>query len=208
MRTSTPLETDRLTVGRDGGRAYYTLEELATYLAGVLPGGASDVIVAAAPNQNFAVNSVTPVTIVSESVAGLAAGDSVELELWYTINNNSGAVRTYSCAAAVGSLGTSATDGTTTAAAAATRTSRRAKVRFSLSATNLAYIQLSQIAYVPQNADTTSQSAGALIVGAWDSTSSDLTGTQTVSFTVTSSNATATQTLTLHSYTIRKVSAT
>lgn len=172
--------------------------------------GAAIYLKAAAPNQNFDLTNGGgggAVTIISQSVSGIAVGDFIEMEVWYSILNNSGATKTYAHSAALGSLGILATEGTTVAASATSRSLRRWHVRFSVSATNLSYGQLSQVATAIVATDTHAALAVNLGSQAWDTATDDLTGTQTLAWTVTSSAANTTQTLTLHSYTIRKVSA-
>lgn len=169
-------------------------------------GGTSDIIFADAPNQDFDIASVSPVTIISKSVTGIAAKDSIVVDIYYTTVNNSGAARNYTHAAAIGSLSAAAQE--TNINAGTGRVLRHACIQFSVSATNLAFALFAQLAFGATGvaADTTLAQSSGNSLGHWDSSTSDLTGTQTISWTVTSTSATATQTLTLHSYVIRKVS--
>ncbi|HEX2614026.1 MAG TPA: hypothetical protein VHL10_00915, partial [Nitrososphaera sp.] len=57
-------------------------------------------------------------------------------------------------------------------------------------------------------ANNGSSLAAAYSEQGWNTSTSDLTGTQTLTLKVTSDATTSTQTVTLHSYVIRKISTT
>lgn len=169
-------------------------------------GGSSDIIFADAPNQDFDLTNGGAggaVTIISKSVTGIVAKDSIVIDAYFTLVNNSGSARTYTHSHTLGSMTATAADGATIAASA-NRSNRQFMVQFSVSATNLAFVLVQPINFAAAAADAAGAAAQAY--GIWDSSTSDLTGTQTVSWTVSSSATTTTQTLTLHSYVIRKVS--
>ncbi len=174
----------------------------------------SDIVYAAAPNTDSDLTAGGAgglVNFLSQSVTGVIAGDQLICELWYTILNNSGSNRTYTPTGVFGGF-TFLTAGTssTVNASATNRTSFMCRFTISISSTSLAYGVAAMVAGV---------SAGAA-AGAWaafganpslqgfGTTTSDMTGTNTLSFGLTSSATTATQTLTLHSVSIRKISAT
>lgn len=171
--------------------------------------GHPDIFAADAVNTDFDLTNGGAggaVTILSKSVTGIAAKDQVILEIVYSILNNSAAARTYTPTADLGGLSLLTAETTTVAASATNRSLRMTKVVFSVSATNLTYGNYSAIAC---GASPTSGAAlnSALSMQSWNSTTSNLTGTQTISFTVSSSSTTTTQTLTLHSYTIKKIAS-
>jgi len=171
-------------------------------------GGSSDIIFAAAPNSDFDLTNGGGggnVTIISKSVS-VAAGDQIRIEAWFTILNNSGATATYTKVYSLGSLTTSLVDSVAVNASASSRAPQKIDACFAVSATNLAYMTScvgfgapATAAASPSNINVSFNRSG------WNSTTSDLTGTQTISFVCSSSTATSAQTLTLHNYTIRKV---
>lgn len=169
----------------------------------------SDVIFAAAPNQDFDLTNGGvggAVTIITKSVTGISAGDQITLDMWFTILNNSGANRAYTSTFALGTLSLGAAE-TNTLVAASNRMNKNIRINFAISASNLAYIQGAGI--TPAN-PSAANAFGGISTGTttdigWNSTTNDVTGNQTLSFTMSSPNTTATQTLTLHSYTIRKI---
>lgn len=157
-----------------------------------------------APNADFDLTNGGAggaVTIISKSITGIAVGDQIQLEIWYTILNNSGSARTYTD---TGSLGSVSIGGAHAGlnASATSRGPRFARFSFSISASNLAYAMKWSAA---GGSVADGLNAGYAHVGGWSASSSDLTGTQTLTFTIASNNTTATQTLTLHNYTIRKI---
>lgn len=174
------------------------------------PTADSTLIFAAAPNTDFDLTNGGgggDVTIISKSIAGIAAGDQIVVEVWATILNNSGTSRVYQPSATLGSftfgpltetsgLNTSATD----------RGVRKLRFVFSVSASNLAYaVAANQGQITPLAANTGAAPNLNVSLIAWNSTTSDLTGTQTLTVLYRSGATTATQTLTLHSYSIRKI---
>lgn len=172
--------------------------------------GYPDILFADAPNQNFDLTNGGAggaVTIISESVTGIAAGDFVDLEIFFSILNNSGSSRTYAPILTLGTLVITATDLAAVGASATSRSIRKSTARFSVSATDLAFGQWFQHSTAAAAVDTDVALTTNLNAAAWDTTTDDITGTQTLSLTVSSNSTTATQTLTLHSYVIRKISS-
>jgi len=137
------------------------------------------------------------VTIISKSVTGIAAGDQIEIEILYTLLNNSGANRQFTPLTALGAISVSLADGANVGSNATNRKPVRHIVTFSVSATNLT--KAHGVSLAPDSnagGPTAINTANSMMT--WASSASDITGTQTLSFTVNSSNTTATQTLTLH----------
>mgnify|MGYP001591429441 CR=1 FL=1 len=171
----------------------------------------SEVVGAGAPNQSFDLTNGGgggAVTIISKSIAGIATGDQLAIEVWYTILNNSGSNALYTTVFSLGGLNMTCADAGNTTASATARASRVSGGMFSISASNLAYAQQSGVGVLTP---TAADAGGSLTVAAsrqgWNTSTSDLTGTQTIVFSVASSTVTTTQTLILHSYIKRKVSA-
>lgn len=167
-----------------------------------------ETVFADAPNQDFDLTNGGlggAVTILSKSITGIVAGDQISVELWVTALNNSGTNRSYTTVISLGALNTNALADWAVNASATNRASATYLEQFSISATNLAYIQNVTL----KNGITAAGALGTQVGGTsygYNLAASDLTGTQTLSVTTSSPSTTATQTLTLHSYTIRKIS--
>jgi len=167
--------------------------------------GLSTVIVAAA---DFAVNSVADVTIVSQAVTGIVAGDQIMVEGFFTILNNSGAGRSYVMTFDWDSLFDIEITSHSVPASATNETPGHFKSLLSVRSTSLAYCvnetRINSSGATASGGDST-QSGGARGQG-WGSTATDATGSTTFTFLVRSGSATATQTLRLHSCKITKLS--
>lgn len=196
-----------LTVGAIADNEF--VKRSGTTLIGGTPSGNTDILAADAPNSDFDLTNGGAggaVTILSKSIAGIVAKDTVELEIYYTIQNNSGANRTYTPNYSLGTLSVTVAEIGTIAAGAANRAIRTARVSFAISAANLGYAIASIPGSAAANANTAAAAAnsgGAM----WNTSTDDNTGTKTISLTMSSNSTTTTQTLTLHSYTIRKISS-
>jgi hypothetical protein len=169
-------------------------------------GGSSDIIFASAPNSDFDLTNGGvggAVTIITKSVT-VAAGDQITVDVWYTILNNSTANRNYTPSAELGSFAMSGAGATALASSATSRAFAHNAFNFSVSASNLAYGIFVVGNTAPTTAANTSAASVAGMPNLWNTTTSDLTGTQTLKLTMASSSTTTTQTLTLHSYVIRR----
>lgn len=187
-------------------------------LAGPTSGGAAkpsfrDMVTADLPeivkqqatNTDTAINSVTNVTLISENIASVVAGDHIEFEAFATILNTPG-LRVYTFTIEFGSLTLTAVSFTLPAGA-----SSRGVVRISgkcaISATNLAYCE----GHILTSNNIAANAAGTIDGSdcpfCWNTTTSDLTGTMAFALKVKSNEASATQTLTLHSYKLHKLSS-
>lgn len=161
--------------------------------AGEYVGGGGDTSVA---DTNY-------VTIVSQSVS-LAAGDQLIVEVDFLILNNSGGTKTYTYTLDVGGFLVEIVDGTTIAANASNRAFHTARFSLDLRSTSLAYAGGWVNQMTPAAANTAASAVLTQMRSAWNTTASNITGTQSVIFKVKSSNATVTQTLTLLGWRIRK----
>lgn len=126
-------------------------------------------------------------------------GHSLQLEVWYTIINNSGATATYTYRCSIGGITVDAADSTTHAASSTNRAVHYTVCRFSISSTTLTRIALQNERSAPgaSNTGLTGAQAGRY---AWQASASDLTGTQTVAMSIRSSSTTVTQTATVESW--------
>jgi hypothetical protein len=186
----------------DAGRAAWD--------AGHTVSGYQEIIFADSPNQDFDLTNGGAggaVTIISKSITGIAAKDQIILEVSATLLNNSAAGRTYTRAFSLGGLAVSIVDGAAINASATDRAMRYFSGSFSVSATNLAYATaMPALAYQAVAANTAGSLLATLERWGWNTTATDLTGTQTLTFTISSGAVNTTQTLTLHRYIIRKIS--
>lgn len=185
-----------------------------SYLRGDQTWASLDVIARGAPNSNFDLTNAGVggnVDFFSKSITGIAVGDLILVDLWYTILNNSGAARTYTPTIALGGF-TIINAGTiaTVANSATGRAGEHVQIMLAVSATNLTYGQVSQVSSTVGTALTAGTVAtlgtNASFQG-YNTTASDMTGTNTFSYGYSSSSTTATQTLTLHGFTIHKGAA-
>lgn len=178
-----------------------------------IPARAGDGIIASgAPNQDFDLTNGGAggaVTIISKSIAGIAAGDQVELEAWVTLLNNSGATRAYNPVFSLGGMSAGGAEFSNTLASASNRATRKWMAVFGVTSASSAGLVAQELGITSCAAGVTSgnQLGAGYSMGYWNTSSSDLTGIQTVSVTVASSSTTGTQTLTLVSYVLRKVAA-
>lgn len=164
-----------------------------------------EIVYADGPNTNFDVGASTPQTLFTKSVTGIAVGDQIIVDVWMTLFNNSGGNKTYTAAASLGSLSVSAADSTAIAASATNRAVKHAQFMFTVSATNLTNAIDSNIGGSSGAANAGASLTGGTSTQTFNSSSSDLTGTQTVSGTLATSATGNTQTVTLHRVEIRKV---
>lgn len=156
-----------------------------------------------APNSDTAINSTSDVTIISDSVGTVAAGDEIEIEADFTILNNSGAVRIYTVTVEFGALTFSIVAGAQSTHATS-RAPWRVVARCAVSSTSLARCHGISWGRTISAANTT---GGPEVSSIWNSTTSDITGAMTVALKVKSAATTATQTLTLQNWRIRRMAA-
>jgi hypothetical protein len=163
-----------------------------------------------ATQADTAVNSVTDVTIVSQAMAGIAAGDQLIAEGSFQILNNSGANRAYAITMDWDSLfDIEITTFSLTVSATAEHVFFFKSI-LDVRSTTVAYcaneINGGASTGLASGADSTmSGTANARGVGWGTVAASDATGSTTFDLKVRSANATATQTCRLHNCTIRRV---
>jgi hypothetical protein len=173
-------------------------------------GGASDLVYVGTP-ADFAINVTSDFTIVSRSVTDIAAGDQILVDAWFLILNNSGATRNYVITFSLDG----AFDVEHTLPALATSSTLEHWVRvqcvFTIRSTSLAFQQVHtqmQLAAGLSDGGDTTAAATHLEAKGFARSTSDLTGSSTVTFVIRSASTAATQTLRLNSFTIRKVTPT
>lgn len=160
--------------------------------------------------SNTAVNSVTDVTILSQAVTGLVAGDQVIVDGTATILNDSGSSRTYTVTMDWDSLFDieQSTAGMTNSASSELVVFLHSVL--SIRSTSVAYctnrMETGAAAGSASGADAAVSGVVPLQLLSWGTTSTDATGSTTFDLKVRSTDATATQTFRLHTLTITKVS--
>lgn len=157
-------------------------------------------------NSNVDISTLVYVPFLSKTTPTLSAGDTLIVEAWASILNNSGVARTYSYQFNVGSVAVMDTGSASAILNSATdRGLIRLKFVVAISASNLWYVYLNHDEVVASSAVAINTFTNLQWVCAWNTGTNDLTGSQTISLKVKSTSATATQTLTLHSYEIRRM---
>ena len=169
-----------------------------------LASGGSSIAFADAPMSNTAINVTTYTALVSKSVT-VTAGDQFEIEAYGTLLNNSGTTATYRWQIALGSFTMECIDGTTVPTGATNRATFKVKGVFAVASTSSAGATL----YAERNAVAGANAANSIATTTvrygFNTSGSDLTGTQTIELRARSSLTTATQTLQLFSWSIRQV---
>jgi hypothetical protein len=165
--------------------------------------GGGETILSKALNSNIAINSTSPVQIFSETLTGVAVGDTIEVDIWYTIFNDSGANRTHTHDLIVGDMNLQASF--VKQNSSTSESGYHLAGVCTITATNLARLMAMFLIAANLNVGVTGTGTST---GGWDSTTSDLTGSLAISLEVSSSSTAATQTLRLHGYTIRKRAST
>ena len=184
-------------------------KRVGTTLVGATPSASSDIVFASALNQDFDITNGGAggnVNFFSQSIVGVVSGDQLLSEFWYTVTNTSGSGRAWTPTIAYGSFSI-LTAGTSTFANGTGRSIMCSRLAITVSATNLAFGLFSSQGFVQSNAAATFAVAASAPQG-WNSTTNDMTGTNTLSFGFSSVSVTTTQILTLHASTVRKISAT
>lgn len=157
-------------------------------------------------NTSIDVNSTTYQTILATSSQTLSVNDTLIIEFWATILNNSGGNRTYSMQVNIGNVAVFDTSFSTSIGSSATA---RGPVKFkcitSISSTVLWYAFLELIGTVATSSIAAGSNSGLSTQGAWNTGSNNFTGSQTISVKVKTDSAAGTQTLTLQSYEIRRM---
>lgn len=140
---------------------------------------------------------------------GVAAGDTITVEAFGTLLNNSGTTRTYTVQATISSgantLTCNVADGGSIAASATNRAPHFIRAVFSVANSTNAAVVLEMNRAVPGAANTGLSTAGTQVRQGWQvSTSSFIGGSVTVTLALRSSATAATQTFYVHSWSITK----
>lgn len=145
--------------------------------------------------SNLVATSAT--TIYSKSLTGLAVGDVVQLRLVGNLINNSGSARTYTHFISFGSLTLTILDGLTIATSATNESVHEIEATICISATDLTTLFGELDRGVPGAIDTAQSIAVTTVRKAFNESTSDLTGTQTISYSAQSNSSAAGQTFKL-----------
>lgn len=166
--------------------------------------GQSFVKGAAAPNSDHDItNGGAGGTVTTASKAlTIAAGDQVIFEAEYYILNDSGAARNYTTHFSLGSFAGSIGTGNTFGASATNRQQHSLKVVWGVTSTSKAASRADLLVGQQIAADTRGPLNTTYSGFQWETSGSDLTGSQTASIGIATDNTTATQTLTLVSWRI------
>lgn len=156
---------------------------------------------------DVAVNNAAYQTLATASVTGIAAGDQVEIDVWGTYLNNSGATVTPDYQASFGGSVIDLKDGTTIAFSATNRASFRLTARFSVATAGSVGGLFQLDRNTPVGANNSGSIAVTTLRRAFQTYAVDRTGTQTITMSCKSSTVTATQTFTVFGYTVRKITA-
>ena len=173
-------------------------------------GGSSDLVYAAA-GSDVAINSVTDITVVTRDVTSVGATDILDVTANFVILNNSTAIRVY--VITLDFDGLFDVEFTTGALAFSATLMHPFTVRgvLGIRSTSLAYatfVAEGQLAAGVAAGGDTTMAATHLRASGWGSTTSDASGTCTVTLRIRSANATATQTCRLLNFQIRKATPT
>lgn len=162
-------------------------------MAGLYVGGGGDVDIA---NLSF-------IDLVSKAIT-IVAGESYIMDADILILNNSATARTYNLGFSVGSLAFDIADGATIAASATNRAMMTLRGNIEVRSTSLAYASFQLERLGPAAAGTVSSIAVANHRGAWQTSTANLTGSQTFKFQIRSGAATTVQTATVLGWRIQR----
>lgn len=135
----------------------------------------------------------------------ISAGDTIEVEVYGTLFNNTAATQTYRFQLVVGGVTLEVIDGATVASSATSRAPFwvRAVASVVSTSSNICVIHMWRPGPVGQN--TSSSSNAASQRWAWNTSATDITGSRTVSLQARSATTTANQTAYVHSCRISRI---
>jgi len=170
-------------------------------------GGSDDTIYA---DAEYAARNLSAANVdICTKTFAVAAGDTITVQAFGTVLNNSGTTRTYTVQATISSgantLTCNVADGGSIAASATNRAPHSFRAVFSVASSTNAAVVLESSRSVPGAANTGLSTAGTQIRQGWQvSTSSFIGSTVTVTLAMRSSATAATQTFYAHSWSITK----
>jgi hypothetical protein len=142
---------------------------------------------------------------VASATVSIAAGDIFTVDADFLILNNSGGTKTYTCTLNVNGLQVEVVDGGTVGASATNRAYFTFHGACEVRSTSLVYAAAELRRSDPVAANTANSNTNANLRKAWNTSTSDLTGSsKVVKLEIKSSANTTTQTLTLLAYRIKK----
>ncbi len=152
---------------------------------------------AQAVNTSVNIASTSAVQIMTKSLTGLAVGDVVQLRIVGNLINNSGSARTYTHILQFGSLTLTIVDGQNLATSATNEAVHEIEATIMITATDFTAISGELDRGVPSAIDTGQSITVNSIRKSWNESTSDLTGTQTLTYSILSTSNAATQTFKL-----------
>lgn len=162
----------------------------------------NSIVFADALSADTAINSTSLVTILSKTVSGITAGDTIEVIIVFNTVTN-GVAPTLTAEIALGTFTQNIyVDSTSNSAS---ENAHWSKLVFSVVSTSFTYLSsFFERQQAPQTAGTIGSPGGlgTNFYRVWNTSSSDLTGTQTLTFKIKSNSTTATQTCKLRHYQI------
>jgi hypothetical protein len=165
-------------------------------------GANSNIYFADAVSTDINIANASLVSVISKSLVGLAVGDTVEVEIFGNILNNSTANRTYLHRIQLGASIISITDGTTIAFSATNESVHYIKATISIISASSVYLHMELRRGTPGAINTGQSIAVTTVRLAWNNTANNETGTKTIEYLCSGQNATTTQTFKLRSYKI------
>ncbi len=169
--------------------------------------GSPEILLAAVLDTTGDLNSGTQ-TMFSRSIT-VTAGRRYRIELEFSILNNSGATRTYTPTIALGALSLGSGEGTALNASATNLYSRRIWATFNVVSTSRSVVHMfTQGTNANVSDGTLGNSSVTVVLGGRNVTASDITGSQTLSFTLATSGTGGTaQSVFWGGYEVREITA-
>lgn len=209
-RTASGLRTDTTVVeitsspAPTAGQVLIATSDISAKWDDLPASGGGTLAFANAPMAATAINVTSYTALLSKSLT-ITAGDTVEIEAFGTIHNNSGATQTYRWQIACGSFTLECIDGTTVATSASNRVTFKIKGTFAVASTSSA----GAVLYCQRNAPAAANVGGSIATTtqrySFKTSAGNFTGAQTVELRARGSTTTATQTLTLFAWSIRQI---
>jgi hypothetical protein len=158
---------------------------------------------ASADNSNVLVNSVSYVPILTKGIVGIAAHDTLLIDIWGTFLNSSGGPRQYSSRVSVG--GVSVIDTVMFNVGASTVSRAATVLRFIVSVSSVNAWRAEGVGWITGTIPGGGFSTIGSSFGSWKSGAEALLGTKPVLVQMKSNSPAATQIFTMHSFGIRRI---